>query len=226
MTLPTFVTGGTSAGGIGDIVPTVASEQADDMLLLVCETGAEAVSAPAGWTAVPGGIAIASATRLTAFWKLATSGAETDPTVTDPGDHCYGRIFTIRGADTTDPFEAVAVGRRDNDASGVAYTPGVRTSVADCLVFCFWSWSADNAGPLSSLETNASLANLTERSDEGTTAGNGGGFALITGEKAAAGGVDQTACTTGVAVATATMTIAIRPPQTSGGVSRSRVVNA
>lgn len=228
MTVPAYVAAGTSAGGIGDITPTISSEAANYLMLLVVETGAEAVSAPSGgWTLVPGGTAIGTATRGTVFYKYATSGAETDPTVTDPGDHAYGRVFTISGTDLTDPFDAVAVSRRDNDTTGVAYAPGVRTRSADCLVLALWFWASDSAGPLSSGETNASLTSLTERSDEGTTQGNGGGFALVTGEKATAGAVDQTAFTTGVATGVATMTIAIRPPQaSSGGVSLARVVNA
>lgn len=212
MAVPSYVAGGTSAAGTGDITPTVDSEASGDLLILVVETGNEAVAAPTGWTAVPGGVAIQTATRLTAFYRFATGAAETNPTVTDPGDHAYGRVFTLRGTDTTNPFAAVAVCRRGNDTSGLAYAPGVYCPDDECLILAFWSWATDSAGPLSSLEVNATLTSLTERSDEGTLSGNGGGFAMVSGELATAGTVDQTEFATGAAVATATMTIAIRPP--------------
>jgi len=86
------------------------------------------------------------------------------------------------------------------------------TTTKDCLVVAGCSHSNDVAGPTFSGWTNADLANLTERVDDGTIIGNGGGLAVVTGEKAVAGAFgDTTATNSTVAPGWAGFHIALAP---------------
>jgi hypothetical protein len=220
MTLPTFQAVGTAAHGTGGVSPAWPTHTTGDLGILLCESvGTEAVSAPAGWTACPcSPISSGAATRISAFWRIATSSAEGAPSVADPGDHVHTVIATFRGTDQTNPF-AAAASSFDATATSTAIAAGTNTrTVSDCIVACIYSWSTDNAGPASSGETNATLGSLTERYDEGTTDGNGGGLVLITGTLATAGNTDNTTITLspGGTTTYATLTLAIQPPQSSG----------
>jgi len=69
------------------------------------------------------------------------------------------------------------------------------TTMDDCLVVAASSHSNDTAGATFSGWTNADLANVTERFDDGTIVGNGGGIGIATGEKATAGAFGATTVT-------------------------------
>jgi hypothetical protein len=196
LTLPTFVALGTGAGGTGDVVPGLpAGHTTSDLLLLAVESAAEAVATPTGYTIVPGFPIdnLAVTTRLSLFYKY-DGGSETDPTVVDPGDHAYARIAAFRGVSSLDPFHAIAVG-----PNAVATTngtlPSLRTTIDDCLIVQIINWAVDDAGPIASGETNASLGSLTEQGDEGTVSNNGGGLVWYTGTMATRGNVAVTTCT-------------------------------
>jgi hypothetical protein len=223
---PTFQAVGTAGQGVGDVVALWPAHLADDVGLLFVETdGAEAVAAPAGWTAVTNTPVInGTATRLSVFWRRATSGAETDPTVVDPGNHCYARIATFRGCITTgDPWDVVGVGGTSGGTTTNVTFPGVTTTVADTLVVAVMSWASDSAGPLLTTFANANLTGLAEQGDEGTTQGSGGGIAFATGTKAAAGATGDTTGTASLALNYACIHIALRPPiaGNSGSLSTS-----
>ncbi len=221
MALPSYVAAGTSAASTTTATPTVGTHVAGDLLILACETSALEAATATGWlplVLVDHVTNSAGTGRGTLLYKI-TAGSEADPTTNDPGDHIYGRIFTFRGVDPLDPFHAIATfGGRSNDATTLASLPGLRTKVADCLILNFMFFHLDSAAAQSSAETNTSLANLTERSDEGTALGTGGGFTLITGEKATAGDVLPTTITVPAMVYCA-ITVALQPPQaaSSGG---------
>ena len=70
--------------------------------------------------------------------------------------------------------------------------------------------SNDLAGANFSAWTNANLANLTERFDNGSTTGNGGGVGMATGENATPDAVGTTSATTSNAMRQGWV-IAIRP---------------
>lgn len=238
MTLPSYIAAGTKGEGTGDIVPTVGTHTAGDLLILgVQSRTSESVSAPSGWTAIPGGMvscgAASASCRITLFFKF-TAGSEGNPTVTDPGDHAYGKIWTFRGVNASTPFHRCsAFPGRANDATGRAFWPGIVTSLNDCLVLNFLGWGLDNAGPIGSAAgadiVNGTLANVAGRTDEGTTQGLGGGIKLVTGEMATAGVVDPTTDTTSNATPYCAITIALQAADVSAGggsgMSRSRVVN-
>lgn len=214
---PTFVSGGIKAEGIGNIIPGLPPGlQPDDIMLLFVETANQTVSTPAGWsvmadspqgTGTGGGVA---ATRLDVFWKRATP-AEVAPTVTDPGDHAIGQILAFRGCiNTGNPYD-VTSGNTGASSTSVSI-PGDTTTVANCLIVLAVSNITDTATPQTSGYTNADLANLTERTDINTTQGNGGGFAVITGEKASIGAYGTTTATLANASEQGRISIALKPP--------------
>ena len=72
-------------------------------------------------------------------------------------------------------------------------------------------YSGDGAGPLFSLESNADVTTLTERNDEGTALGNGGGVVLYTGTIAAAGNVRSTTFTSSLTTGMVGLVLAVNP---------------
>jgi hypothetical protein len=214
---PVFISAGLLVSGVGDVVPGLPpGTRLNDILLLFVESANEAVSAPAGWTATadsPQGTGTGggtTATRLSVFWKRATA-TETAPTVTDPGDHAIAQILAFRGCvDSGNPWDVTS-----GDVAAAATTavsiPGDTTTVVNCLVVLAVSNATDTATPQTSGYANADLVNLTERTDRNSTQGNGGGFAVITGEKAAIGAYGATTATLATSSVQGRISIALKP---------------
>lgn len=214
MAIPTFVAAGTEAPSAGNATPGLpAGWAADDIHLLVCETvSGEPVTAPTGFTAVADSPQImAGSTRLSVFWRRAVLG-DTDPTISDPGNHIQSQIFGFRGCITTGNPWDVTSGGTDAVGDTALVVPGDTTTVADCLVVICASIGADSNIDQFSLWANADLANVTERGDAFTNLGGGGGFGVATGEKAAAGAYGNTTATMATAEAKAFITIALKAP--------------
>jgi len=214
--LPTFIAAGTFAEGTGNITPgPPAGIQANDILLLFVETANETVSAPAGWSAVAdspqgtGTVGGATSTALTVFWRRATAN-ESAPTITDPGDHVVAQIHAFRGCiDTGNPWD-VTSGNTGGSSTAVSI-PGDTTTLPNCLVVLAVANATDTATPQASGYVNTDLANLTERADINTAQGNGGGFAVITGEKVVAGAYAATTATLATASVQGRISIALKP---------------
>jgi len=218
--LPFFVAAGTMAEGVGNVIPGLpAALQEKDIMLLFVETANQTVSAPSGWVATadsPQGTGTAgdvAATSLSVFWKRATA-VESAPTVTDPGDHAIAQILSFRGCiDTGDPWD-VTSGNTAASSTSVSI-PGDTTTVANCLVVLAVSNGTDSATAQTSGYANTDLANLTERTDVNSTQGNGGGFAVATGEKATAGAYGATTATLANASTQGRISIALKPSTTA-----------
>lgn len=215
--LPVYVGKGLPVEGTGNVIPPLPEDiRINDILLLFVESANEAVSTPSGgWAAVadsPQGTGTgggATSTRLSVFWKR-LAGGETAPTVTDPGDHVVAQILAFRGCISTgDPWDVTS---GDTGASSTSVSiPGDTTTVANCLIVLAVANATDNGTPQTSGFTNTDLANLAERTDFNSTAGNGGGFAVATGEKAAAGAYGATTATLANASVQGRMSIALKP---------------
>lgn len=210
MTAPNYQAIGTPANGTsGAVVPVLPAHAAGDLLVLIAEgDNASFGSDPAGWTLV--GVVSGTANKLAVWYKIAASNAETDPTITPTtGNHTFAHVISFRNVHQVKPIHARAVG--STNTSSVIGALGLDTHVDDCMILQIVGWGADNTGGLVSAEANGTLANLAERIDAGTTDGNGGGIIAYTGEKAAAGAVDQTTFTLAASTAAAMMTLAIAP---------------
>jgi len=220
---PTFVAAGSVASGTGTITPALpAGLQTNDILLLFVETANQTVSIsnPNGgtWTQVansPQGTGTAggtAATRLTAFWSR-YNGTQGAPTVSDSGNHQLGQMIAIRGATTSgDPCDVTAGSvEATSDTSGSI--PGATTAVGYDLVVLAIATSLPDANGTANFSgwTNGDLTGLTERTDNTTSAGNGGGLAIATGTKTAAGVYGATAVTCANSAVKGLMSIAIKP---------------
>jgi hypothetical protein len=202
-----------------------ASHQADDIGLLFLETDdgeAAGVASPSGWVEVTdspqdsGANGGNTGTRLTVFWKRATSGAEGDVTTTDAGDHTYARIISFRGCETSGNPWDVTAGDNANSASSGSI-PGDTTTVADCLIVAAISRGTDTASAAFSNWANGDLANVAEIADAGTAQGSGGGVGVATGEKASAGTFGATTVTLAATSGQGRIMIALKPPQAAAG---------
>ena len=161
-----------------------------DIGLIVFESSGDGSTAtpPSGWQAVPGSpsvdIASSAGSKLQAWWKRATSSSENGVLIPDTGDHQVGRIYTFRGANATgNPWDVFAVASKTT-ASNVATVPSITTVSHNNLVVMLISRpEAGNVGSHFSNPVNPNLQLLTEHTESSNTAGNGGGFTVVTGVK-------------------------------------------
>jgi hypothetical protein len=213
----TYVGAGAKASGTGAVTPALPTGwQANDIFLLFCETANEAVTAPTGWTEVassPQGTGTAggtSATRLTVFWRRATS-SETAPTIADPGDHICAGILAFRNVvETGNPWD-VTVGDVLTTASTSVTIPGATTTVPGCMVVVAVATGPDTTTAQCSGWTNTNLQNLQELVDYYTNSGNGGGFGVAAGTMTNAGNYGSTTATVATSFVQGRISIALKP---------------
>jgi hypothetical protein len=221
--MPIFVAAGTVATGTTSASPALPAGWAlNDILVLGVETGNQTVNAITGYSNVGTGIvqsATGAVTALTVRWKRAT-GSESAPSVgVTSGDHIVARLMAIRGCVTTGtPFDTPATGT--DTATGTGFSiPGGTTLGIDRLIVAAIAVGTDTAtAQVTGTPTNASLAGIAVRINNWSATGNGGGFAMITGEKAVAGAYSATAGTLATGNTKAMMSFAligeVPPPRT------------
>lgn len=228
MAEPTFVASGDIASGTADVtVDPPASHLSGDVELLYVETGpasAPVLGTPHGFAVVPdspGAAAVGdpNGCRLTVFWRR-WDGIAGSPVITDPGNHAIGVVLAFRGCiDTGDPWDVTAGGIDEDGVDAPVAIPGDTTTVADCLVVAATGHGRDIATAHFTSITNSSLTSVTTRVNAGSIAGNGGGFGIATGVKAAAGVFDATMADPDAASIFYSMhTIALKPAA-GGGIS-------
>jgi hypothetical protein len=218
---PVFQAAGAAVSGTGGVAPAWPAHAVNDVGLLFCEsTGGQAVTLTAanGFAAVAGSPQATGAgtagTRLTVFWARATSAGMAAPVVADPGNHVYCRILTYRGVTTTgNPWDVTGGGVKAAASTTVTLT-GVTTTIANALIVQAVSRDTDSSAAAFSAQANANLTGIAERSDGGTTAGNGGGIGIWDGVMVLAGATGSTTATVASSV-NAFLTIALRPPDST-----------
>jgi type II secretory pathway pseudopilin PulG len=220
---PTYQAAGTAQSGTGAITVAWPAHQAGDIALLFVEScGGQAatLSTSAGFTNVTNSPQATGAgtagTRITVFWCRATSSSMSSPTVADPGNHVYGRILTFRGVTTTGNPWDVTEGGTKATASTTTTFGTVTTTVNNDLIVLAASRDNRSTAAAWSNWTNANLSSLTERSDGGTTSGNGGGIGVATGVKSTAGAIGSSTALVTSSV-DGHMTIALKPAGTVSG---------
>lgn len=215
MAAPTIRAVGTVASSAGAIAPGLPSgTAAGDLLVMFLETANEAITV-SGWTELPTDSPQSDGvlgTRLTVFYKIAAGSDAT--TTSDSGDHQIGRIIGITAGtfDTGSPINTSAGGVR-TPADTTATIPGGTTTVADCLVLAASSHNLDQAGGAFTTASwaNAALTSVTERINNSTQAGNGGGIGVASGVKATAGAIGDTTVTVASSIG-GMISLAIAPP--------------
>lgn len=183
------------SGAGGTLFPTLPAHLTDDILVVMCESANQAVAVPSGYTEFTnspqgsGTAAAIGAVRLHAFWKRATSAAETAPqVVAGTQNHTIVRIFGIRGCATSgNPFDVTAGGTA---ASATSYTmPSVTTTVPGCLIAYLGAFDQDTAtANILSVTSGGSLDSAVDKViDSFTTTGVGGGLGMFYGVERTAG---------------------------------------
>jgi hypothetical protein len=220
MTAPTYQATGTAATNATGAAQAVSwpTHATGDIGVLICEaTGSSAAPAAiSGWNAVASvtDVATTAGSRLSVWWRRATSAAEAAVTVPAQTDHIFARIVTVRGAWDLSPV-AVTTSGTQATASTTATVPGVTTTRSNELILGVTSRPDDSASTTHfSALTNVNLASLTEQSEAGTTNGDGGGFVVWTGIKRAAGAVGNTTMTKAASTTSAHVVLSFRaaPP--------------
>lgn len=215
---PTFQGAGGQVSGTGAVSPAWPAHIAGDVALLFVESRgnqAASLSSAQGFVEVANSPqntnAPANGTRLTVFWARATSNAMAAPIVADPGNHVYARILTYRDViETGNPWDVTGGGVKASPATTSVTVTGVTTTIPETLIVQAVSRHNDSAAAGFSNQTNANLTGITERSDGGTTSGDGGGIGVWDGVKATAGPTGDTTATVSSSV-NAFLTIALRP---------------
>lgn len=220
---PTYVGVSTGAGSATAASCNFSSSgrAAGDLLFVAVMTANQAVTV-SGWTEVAtyspqsrGSAGVAGGVRLTLFSKV-SDGTETTVTTSDSGDIQYIAGLVVRGAGGASV--AIDIGAGNNvAATTLGSFGGVTTTVDDCLIAHFVATDRDAAAASWGTPTNANLANLAERFDNGVSTGSGGGIGIWTGEKQAAGATGNTTSTQAGSAAYCWITLALK--NGSGAVS-------
>ena len=213
---PTYVgvSTGNGSASAATIDFTSSGRSAGDLLFIAVMTANQAVTI-SGWTEVAtyspqsrGTAGAAGGVRLTLFSKAST-GSETTVSTSDSGDIQYAAGLVVRGAGGASV--AVDIGDGNNVAATTSGSfGGVTTTGDDRLIAIFVATDRDMAAPSWGTATNANLANLAERFDNGTSTGTGGGIAIWTGEKQAAGATGSTTSTQPASAAYCWITLALK----------------
>ena len=217
---PNFQASGTAVDGTGNVTVSWPTHQANDVALLFVEsTGDSTVAAPSGFTEILNSPQIVSTpsffttnnyTQLSVFWARATSTSMPAVTIVDSGNHNFAQILTYRNVATTgNPWDVTAGNTKSTRSTSVS-VPAVTTTTNDILVVQAVSRDTDSDSAAFSNQTNALLTTISERTDTGTTSGDGGGFTVWDGGKATAGASGTTTATVSIS-RNAMLTIALKP---------------
>lgn len=220
MSAPTFVDIGlpTSSSSTATVA-WPAGHQADDIGVLVVQTANQSVSTPAGWTALAnagtGTAGAAGATALWVFYKRATSAAEADVSVTDPGDHFRARIMVFRGCETSgSPIDGSAVTGTVASAATAVSISMPTTTVDEAYVIALVGNATDVTNNQTTVGSwvNGDLTGFTRIINGNTNVGVGGGIDGGGGSKDVAGAIGATTSTLSTASAQALVSFALKPP--------------
>lgn len=205
MAAPAFRSKGAFGSGTTSAVAAVPTAgdapQADDILLIVCEssdstTAAGTPNTPGGWTKIfeeTQGDGATGVTTLTVFGKRA-GASESDVTIDGVGDHIHCIMIVYSGAVTSET--AWVVGSGNGADSGNPTILGLNTPTNDCRVIGCVAITRDaNASANFSSWSMANPTSDTERHDQTTTTGAGGGIGIVDGTLATAGATGDTTVT-------------------------------
>lgn len=214
---PTFQAAGTQGSGTAGFSVSWPAHQTNDVAVLVIESsGADSsLTPPSGWSAVPGSpvtdVATTAGSRLTVWWKRATSASEAAVAIPDGGDHQVARIFTFRGCvPYGNPWDVVTTGTKTT-ASTTATVPSITTSLFGTRVVMIVGRPNDDASVTHfGVPTNANLTSIVECGEAGTTDGNGGGFVVATGIRQLRGAIGTSTLTKTASTTDTYMVLALR----------------
>lgn len=189
---------------------SAASVNENDIILIGMETNAgEHPQNPDGYLHL-GPTIDADDTALTVFWRRC-NGDEAGVDVLGPGDHVVVNATLWRGCVTEgEPWDILVTGV-DNTSNTTLSATGGTTTVADTLVVVFSTLGTDTDTSQFSGWTNADLGSVTERADNFSSQGSGGGIGIASGTKTAAGTFGAMTATLANAAKKTFSTFALKP---------------
>ena len=207
-----------AANGASINLTMPANLKINDLLMLVIHTANEAITIPTGWTEVGNqanqAIGTATnqlATRLAVCYKWAAATNAT-VTVNAVGNILSGQSIAFRFVNKNNPFIATASGTQASSAANPTLN-GITTTCPNALIFFAMAVGRDatSAGSFTGF-TNANLNTITERMDNTSANGTGGGVAAWTAYAALTGAIgNSTATKSGWTDSTTHLTIGLRP---------------
>lgn len=217
MTAPAWRSAGTFVSGTGAVTPGLPAgwQENDIFLLAVTSVEGDAITTPSGWTQVTGSPVFPSASstgsRLAVFWRRATA-SESAPNIADSGDHTAAIIHAFSGCRLTGtPFDTTVASWNDS-AGTTQFHQNMTTTVNDTMLVWFSSHGVSQTTPMySGFDSFGSAANVTERSDDSTNQGLGGGLGVVTGTRAAPGGPIDMQITLATASSRSHIGVALQP---------------
>ena len=214
-----FVGVGTFAAANGASINLTmpANLKINDLLMLVIHTANEAITIPTGWTEVGNqanqAIGTATnqlATRLAVCYKWAAATNAT-VTVNAVGNILSGQSIAFRFVNKNNPFIATASGTQASSANNPTLN-GITTTCPNALIFFAMAVGRDSTSTNFTGFTNANLNTITERMDNTSANGTGGGVAAWTAYAALTGAIgNSTATKSGWTDSTTHLTIGLRP---------------
>lgn len=220
---PTIVGVGVTVAGVGSLTPAwPTGHVSGDVGIMLVETAAQAIGTlPSGWAHVAGSMFSVGAaggvdsTGLTLLWKRATTNSMASLSIGDSGDHQSARIIVVRGAVATGTPVAVLGSDTDSTPALPVTIPGGATLSDRSLILAIVTSSRDSASdpvvPTSWANTSLVPASLVQQTNYGTSVGNGGGIAVLSGTKETTGTVVSTTATLTATGAQVRVTLAISP---------------
>jgi len=219
--IPTVRAVGTVQSGVGAITLTKPAGTANgDLLIAVVDTFSDDVAAftISGFTEAPSSPVddtVGAATMLHVLYKI--EDGTTIPASSDSGNRQQGRILGITTGtfDSTTPFnQSIGQATLQSTATTAGSMTGFTTDRNDCLIVM--ASAADLPDAVSTTEfglfVNTALANITERIDNASTAGNGGAIGCDTGELATLGAIGTTTFTSVTSSVKCHLVLAVQPP--------------
>lgn len=157
-------------------VPWPASHATNDIAICLVETANQSLSTPSGWNDVntPSG---SGNTRLHAFWKRATSGAESDCAIGDSGNHQIARIVTYRNCVTSgSPIDAVTQ-KQDSARCNVFFNMHDAAQAGNEVLLAAACSLPDSTGTNKyQVDGSSGFTSIAEIVDNSTSSGDGGGI--------------------------------------------------
>ena len=206
-----------AANGASINLTMPANLKINDLLMLVIHTANEAITIPTGWTEVGNqanqAIGTATnqlATRLAVCYKWAAATNAT-VTVNAVGNILSGQSIAFRFVNKNNPFIATASGTQASSANNPTLN-GITTTCPNALIFFAMAVGRDSTSTNFTGFTNANLNTITERMDNTSANGTGGGVAAWTAYAALTGAIgNSTATKSGWTDSTTHLTIGLRP---------------
>lgn len=215
----TYVSSGSQTGGAAsDASVAWPTHQANDVGLLVVEsdgTEAEPTLATANGFERLTSVVCATGltpTRLTLFWKRATSTSDAAPTVEGTAlDHFTGQIYLFRGCvETGNPFAHMRWAIDDSGGTTVTFPAGTSVNDGDLVVgLVARGYDPTSGSTWLSTPSAAELDSETVATSYQRADGNGGGWGMITATDLAAGDFASFTATSDQASCFATLTMAV-----------------